>query len=118
LKKNAGQFNSARAKDAARASWDKRRARAKEQEEADGPVDVSSLPRNVLERLLKNPSTAPYVQVQAATALERMGPPEGEGEEWTRSVQVRPDYSPPTWDEVLKVAREAGAIVGDDERAG
>jgi hypothetical protein len=59
---------------------------------------------------LNDPATAGYVRVRAAEALARLKPYDDASTDWRSSAQVRPDYSPPTWDEVLAVARQAGAI--------
>jgi hypothetical protein len=133
-KRNRTSFDAEAASKAARARWDRVRAQAEAERDSsgrshgahpggeldpdNGDLDLANLPRETLVELLKDKKTAGYVRVRAAEALARLQPNDEASEEWRRSIQVRSDYEQPTWDDVLAVAREAGAIVADDERSG
>jgi hypothetical protein len=132
-KKNSTSFNKSSASAAAKARWARARSRVDPERDsndgAEGPrkpehlpaengteLDLADLPRSTLVELLKDPATAGYVRVRAAEALARLQPDDEASSAWRRSAQVRPDYGPPSWDEVLDVARAAGAVVREDER--
>jgi hypothetical protein len=121
-RKNRGQFNPERARRAAQARW------ARESESGDrerdskfaahephgnggldenNPVD----PIQVLREIAADRGVKAYARTNAAKALAALeGSSERQGQPWQESPQVREDFVSPTWDEVLKVAREAGAI--------
>jgi hypothetical protein len=132
-KKNSTSFNKSSGSAAAQARWDRARLQADPERDSNdtpqGPhqaeafasdngsdLDLADLPRSTLVELLKDPTTAGYVRVRAAEAVSRLQPDDEASREWRTSAQVRPDYRPPTWDEVLDVARAAGAVVREDER--
>jgi hypothetical protein len=96
----------------ARRSHERRRlnkAAAEDQAAAVEGVDVASLPRQRLIELLRDARTRPADVVAAAKALAAL-PEEKEEAGWRNSVQVRPDFEPPGWGQVLVVARAAGAF--------
>jgi hypothetical protein len=88
---------------------EKARAAARKRWETKPEPPAEETPADTLRRLSLDPNVPPYAQVQAAKALSQLPDVEAE-QEWRDSVQVRPDWNPPTWDEVLEVARQAGAI--------
>ena len=85
------------------------RAQQKEHSEKVEKVDVSALPRQRLIELLRDPRTRSTDVVAAAKALSTI-PVDDDTTGWKASMQVRPDFQPPSWSEVLTVAKEAGAI--------
>lgn len=89
----------------------RRRNREKSREEAiatAGDVD----PVNVLREIANDKKNPAYARTQAVKALAQIAP-EIEAE-WKRSVQVRPDFTPPNWPEVLRFAVSIGAITKAD----
>ena len=94
------------AREAAKKSAEKRRQNKLEAEAlATGEVD----PWEVLRSIAGDKKTPAYSRTQAAKALMAQPAPEAE-QEWRSSVQVRPDFEPPGWQEVLLVAKAAGAF--------
>jgi hypothetical protein len=95
------------------AAREARKQAAKDAEKAGAaealPGDVASLPREKLIQVLQDRTTHPRELVQAAKALAAL-PADDESTGWRASVQVRPDFEPPSWGEVLLVAKAAGAI--------
>lgn len=79
------------------------RAAAMGRVEPAGDVD----PWAVVRGIASNKSVPAYVRTQAAKILMQL-PAAPEEAEWKRSVQVRPDFSPPSWDEVRSVMDAAG----------
>ena len=77
--------------------------------EAYADIPLEQLGPKVLRELASNPKTPESVRAQAAKALIDV-PDENDEGDWRASVQVRPDYTPPSWEQVLRVAKEAGAI--------
>jgi hypothetical protein len=80
-------------------------------ERGEIPFDPSEEvdPWVVLRSIAGDKKVPAYSRTQAAKALMAQPAPEAEAE-WRSSVQVRPDYEPPTWPEVLAVAKDAGAL--------
>jgi hypothetical protein len=92
------------AREAAKKSAEARRLK-RELAEVSGELD----PWEVLRGIAGDKKVPAYSRTQAAKALMAQPAPEAEAE-WRSSVQVRPDYEPPTWREVLLVAKAAGAL--------
>jgi hypothetical protein len=103
-RKNRTSFNAKSASEAARKRWQKPR----EPEAPEVPTEEET-PAQTLRRLSLDPKVPAYAQVQAAKALSMLPDVEAENH-WRASPQVRPDYTPPTWEEILEVARKAGAV--------
>jgi hypothetical protein len=84
-----------------------------ESRELVGPVDLHGLSLRELTELLEDPQTPAYVKPRISAELRQLGSvaDRESAQAWKTSVQVRPDYTPPTWDEVLEVARKAGAVL-------
>jgi hypothetical protein len=96
----------------ARLSHERRRQNKAQQEEHAGKVaetDVSSLPRQRLIELLRDSRTRSADVVAAAKALAAI-PADDDSTGWRASTQVREDFLPPDWGQVLLVARAAGAF--------
>jgi len=72
-------------------------------------LPLEELGPSVLRELVSDVKTPAAVRAQAARVLLDV-PVEDDDGGWRASVQVRPDYKPPSWGEVLAVAKEAGAI--------
>ena len=72
-------------------------------------LPLEELAPAVLRELVSDSRTSANVRAQAARILLDV-PVEDDDGGWRASVQVRADYTPPSWDEVLVVAREAGAV--------
>jgi hypothetical protein len=125
-KRTTGSFDQERARRAAQARWARKShsdgpdgtpdRSAKESVrggglEPDNPdLNLADLPRETLIELLKDPKTAGYVRVRAAEALHRIEPEPSRTQDYRQSAQIRDDFTPPTWEEVLAVARQSGAI--------
>jgi hypothetical protein len=92
----------------ARAANKARKAQAVHEKYRELPLD--ELPAAVLREIVSDVKTPQAVRVQAARTLADI-PVEDDDGGWRASVQVRPDYKSPSWDEVLEVAREAGATI-------
>jgi hypothetical protein len=97
-KKERHKYNPQEASAAANKRWETARARLEE------------TPAETLRRLSLDPNVPAYAQVQAAKALGQMPAPEDE-QEWRSSVQVRADFSPPTWAETILVAHDRGPLI-------
>jgi hypothetical protein len=89
----------------AQKSVEARRKKAASSGPGSGEVD----PWDVLREIAGNKRVPAYSRTQAAKALQANPAPAAEAE-WKSSVQVRADYEPPTWPEVLLVAKAAGAF--------
>jgi hypothetical protein len=100
-KRTKGSFSSSeQAREAAKRRWEAK---------PESQVSSEETPAETLRRLSLDPNVPAYAQVQAAKALSQLPDVEAE-QEWRDSPQIRADYLPPTWDEVLAVARQAGAV--------
>jgi hypothetical protein len=131
-KKNKGQFDPERARKAAQARWSrepsKRGPERDSKSHAHEPhgggeldpgnppdVDLTDLPLETL-RELTGKKYPGYVRVRAAEALHRIEPEPSRFSDFRQSVQVRPDYVPPSPLEVVKVWYAAGALEDNDLR--
>lgn len=72
-------------------------------------IPLEELGPSVLRELVSDVKTPASVRAQAAKYLADL-PVEDDDGGWRSSVQVRSDYEPPSWDEVLLVAKDAGAV--------
>lgn len=71
-------------------------------------LDLAKLGHVVLREIVESKATPPSVRAQASKYLLD-APDDDEEATWRNSVQVRPDYEPPTWPEVIGFARSIGA---------
>jgi hypothetical protein len=79
---------------------------------------IQGLPRERLIAVLDDPRAPHYARVQAAKELHRQLQETELDEEhsWKTSVQVREDFVPPDWDQVMAVAVAAGSVSRDKLR--
>jgi hypothetical protein len=120
--KTRGSFDPEAASKAARARWDRVRSQVDPEgtqvASASGThrgeeLDVENASRERLIEIANDPKAPHYAKVRANEILLRVAPEDEAQTSWQRSAQVCPDYRPPMWDEVLAVARAAGAVVAD-----
>jgi Family of unknown function (DUF5681) len=67
-------------------------------------------PREILREIATNKRNPAYARAQAAKALSQLESEYEQEHEWTKSVQVRPDWSPPTWEDVISDCLKDGSI--------
>ena len=112
--KSPKPFTSESAREAGKRSGEARRrkkeAAAKGWAEVYGVADIADLdPYAILRSIAGNPRASENARWQSAKFLAQ-APEQTEEAPHRVSAQARPDYRPPDWDEVLRVARSVGAI--------